>query len=158
MMELGATLCLPKNPQCLVCPVRALCQALAAGTQDSLPAKKRPQKCVYEERTLCWIARGSDILLWQRPASAKLMPGFWELPEAEQLPQAGSGVEKGTFRHGITFHNYLFRVIATPAPLGLGICQWVDRQQLVKLPLSTVARKAMKVIDRSKADAVAIGR
>ena len=90
------------------------------------------------------------MLLWQRPASAKLMPGFWELPEAEQLPQVGSGVEKGSFRHGITFHDYLFRVVATPAPLRLGICQWVDRQQLAKLPLSTVARKAMKVLERSK--------
>jgi A/G-specific adenine glycosylase len=158
LMELGATLCLPKNPQCLVCPVSALCVARAAGTQDGLPVKKKPQKSVYQERTLYWISRGHDVLLWQRPASAKLMPGFWELPEAEQLPQTGSGVEKGGFRHGITFHNYLFRVVAIPAPLQLGICQWIGRQQLAKLPLSTVARKAMKVLERSKAEAVATGR
>jgi A/G-specific adenine glycosylase len=158
MMELGATLCLTKNPQCLVCPVSALCLARSAGTQSSLPVKKKPQKSVYEERTLYWITRGPDVLLWQRPASAKLMPGFWELPEAEQLPQAGSAVEKGTFRHGITFHNYLFRVVATPVPPWLGICRWIDRKQLAMLPLSTVARKAMKVLDRSKANAVAAGR
>jgi len=155
MMELGATLCLPKNPQCLVCPVSSLCRARAAGTQDTLPVRKRPQKSVYEERTLYWITQGSDILLWQRPAEAKLMPGFWELPEAEQLPQAESGLEKGSFRHGITFHNYLFRVSATTAPLKLGICQWVNRQQLAKMPLSTVVRKAMKVLDRTKAKAAA---
>ncbi len=158
MMELGATLCLPKNPQCLVCPISALCKARAEGTQDSLPVKKKPQKSVYEERTLYLISRGHDVLLWQRPASAKLMPGFWELPEAEQLPQAGPGVEKGSFRHGITFHNYLFRVVATPAPLRLGICQWVGKEQLAKLPLSTVVRKAMKVLERSKAEAAATGR
>ncbi len=155
MMELGATLCLPRNPQCLVCPVSALCRARAAGTKDSLPVKKKAQKSVYEERTLYWITRGHDVLLWQRPDSAKLMPGFWELPEAEQLEQACSGVEKGSFRHGITFHNYLFRVVAIPAPLQLGICQWVDRQQLAKLPLSTVVRKGMKVLERRKADAAA---
>jgi A/G-specific adenine glycosylase len=158
MMELGATLCLPRNPQCLVCPVSALCRARAAGTQDSLPVKKKARESVYEERTLYWITRGHNVLLWQRPASAKLMPEFWELPEAEQLPQAGSGVEKGSFRHGITFHNYLFRVIAIPTPLRLGICQWVDRRQSEKLPLSTVARKAMKVLDRSKANTAAAGR
>lgn len=158
MMELGATICLPKNPQCLVCPVSALCGARAAGTQDSLPVKKKLQKSVYEKRTLYWITRGHDVLLWQRPAASKLMPGFWELPEAEHLPQAGPGVEKGSFRHGITFHDYLFRVVATSAPMGLGICQWVDRQKLAKLPLSTVARKAMKVAERSKAEAVATGR
>ncbi len=158
MMELGATVCLPKNPHCLVCPVSTICRAHAAGTEGSLPAKKKPQKSVYEERTLYWITRESAVLLWQRPADAKLMPAFWELPEAEQLPQAGSGVEKGSFRHGITFHNYWFRVIAVPVPLRLGICQWVDTSQLAKLPLSTVARKAMKVLDRSKADAAAAGR
>ncbi len=158
MMELGATLCLPRNPQCLVCPVSALCQARAAGTQDSLPVKKKPQKSVYEERSLYWITRGHEVLLWQRPAESKLMPGFWELPEAEQVPQAGSGVEKGSFRHGITFHNYLFRVIATPVPLQLGICQWIDRHQIANLPLSTVARKAMKALERAKADAAAAGR
>src|SRR5271165_2820616 len=157
MMELGATLCLPRNPQCLVCPVSSLCLACAAGTQDTLPVKKKPQQSVYEERTLFWITRGSDVLLWQRPAGAKLMPGFWELPEAEQLPQAGSGVEKGSFRHGITFHDYLFRVVAAPIPLALGICEWVDGRQLANLPLSTVARKAMKVLDRSKAKGTAAG-
>ena len=157
MMELGATLCLPRNPQCLVCPVSALCRARAAGTQDSLPVKKKPQKSIYEERSLYWITRGSDVLLWQRPAGAKLMPGFWELPEAEQLPEVVSGVEKGSFRHGITFHNYLFRVIATLVPLRLGICQWVDRHQLARVPLSTVARKAMKLLDRTKAKATATG-
>ncbi len=158
MMELGATLCLPRNPQCLVCPVSALCQARAAGTQDRLPVKKKPQKSVYEERSLYWITRGREVLLWQRPAESKLMPGFWELPEAEQVPQTGSGVEKGSFRHGITFHNYLFRVVAAPVPLQLGICQWIDRHQMAKLPLSTVARKALKVLERGKADAAAAGR
>ncbi|MGA7409814.1 MAG: A/G-specific adenine glycosylase [Bryobacteraceae bacterium] len=158
MMELGATVCLPKNPQCLVCPVSEVCLARAAGSQSNLPVKKKAQKSVYEERTLYWITRGPDVLLWQRPASAKLMPGFWELPEGEQLPQAGSGVEKGSFRHGITFHDYLFRVVAIPAPLRLGICQWVDQQQLAKLPLSTVARKAREVLERSKAHEAGAGR
>jgi A/G-specific adenine glycosylase len=153
IMELGATLCLPKNPQCLVCPVSSLCRSRAAGTQDGLPVKKKPQKTVYEERRLYWITRRGEVLLWQRPAASNLMPGFWELPETAQLPQVGGGVEHGNFRHVITFHSYLFRVIVTPAPLKLGICQWVDRQQLARMPLSTVARKAMKVLGQGKVKA-----
>ena len=150
VMELGATVCLPKNPQCLLCPVSTLCRARAAGMQDRLPLKKRAQKAVYEERTLYWITRGAEVLLWQRPAQAKLMPGFWELPEREQLTPAGPGVEKGSFRHTITFHNYRFRVVTVTAPLDLGICQWIARKRLTELALSTVARKAMRVLDRAK--------
>ncbi len=157
MMELGATVCLPKNPQCLVCPVSALCLARFAGTQDCLPVKKRPQKSVSVERTLYWITQGNQVLLWQRPPESKLMPGFWELPESEQLPQISPGVEQGSLRHGITFHNYLFRVLAAAIPDELGVCEWVEIDQLGKLPLSTVARKAMKLLERSKTKAAAGG-
>jgi A/G-specific adenine glycosylase len=158
LMELGATVCLPKNPQCLVCPVSALCLASAAGTQDRLPVKKKSQKSVSVERILYWITRGNKVLLWQRPAESKLMPGFWELPEAEQLPRIDPGVEQGSFRHGITFHNYLFRMMTAEAPAELGVCEWVDIHQLAALPLSTVTRKAMKLLERRKTKAAAGGR
>jgi A/G-specific adenine glycosylase len=157
MMELGATVCLPRNPQCLVCPVSSLCRASAEGTQNSLPVKKKSQKSVSEERTLYWITRGKEALLWKRPAESTLMPGFWELPEAEQLPHAGPGIEQGCFRHGITFYSYSFRVMTTVAPAKLGICQWIDRQEFAALPLSTVARKAMRLLDRGETKAAAAG-
>jgi A/G-specific adenine glycosylase len=151
LMELGATLCLPKNPQCLLCPVSALCRARATGNVDSLPVKKKAHEAVYEERTLYWITRGTEVLLWRRPAEEKLMPGFWELPEKEQLTNAGRSVEKGIFRHTITFHNYRFRVATARAPRRLGICQWVALTGLPELPLSTVARKAMRVLNQTEA-------
>ncbi len=159
LMELGATVCLPKNPQCLVCPVSDLCLARAHHRQNQLPVKSKPQKSVEEHRTLFWIEEGNRVLLWQRPPDAKLMPGFWELPEPAQLPDAIAGEIIGMFRHGITFHNYLFTVKRAEIPADLGACRWIDKSQVfehksnhkhersaAQIPLSTIARKAEKIV------------
>ena len=82
-MELGATICLPRNPRCLVCPVSEFCRALAHGSQNELPVKRKAVRNAEEGRTLYWMERDGSVLAWQRPQTAKLMPGFWELPEPE---------------------------------------------------------------------------
>ncbi len=146
MMELGATVCLPKNPQCLVCPVRELCQARQAGQQNQFPLKLGRAKGVYEERIVFWIERREQILLWQRPADSRLMPGFWELPELPQLPDAIAGRALGEFRHSITFHNYRFIVREAQAPSEIGDCRWIELESLAGLPVSTVFRKALRVM------------
>ncbi len=149
LMELGATVCLPRNPQCLLCPLAAFCEARAAGTQDQLPRKRRVPKIVREERTLFWVERGNHLLLWQRPAGSQLMPGFWELPEAEQLDGLSGTSELGSFRHGITFHDYLFRIVTAAPPADTGVAAWVNIGTLDGLPLSTVAKKAVTLVERS---------
>lgn len=150
VMELGAMMCLPNNPQCLVCPVADLCQARAEGTQNLLPVKSKRMKSVEIERTLFWIERDDCVLLWQRPAGARLMPGFWELPEQEHLPDVEGGEDLGSFRHTITFHNYVFQVRRIDPPKKIGACQWVDKEMLLTLPLSTIVKKAMRTIEKRK--------
>ena len=146
MMELGATVCLPKNPQCLVCPVSPWCRARQAGTQADFPLKIVPRKSVKETRTLFWIEdRERRILAWQRPATSRLMPGFWELPEARQLPAVAPLLKLGSFRHGITFHNYVFEIwTAAPPPVPDG-CAWIELSKIKDLPVSTVLRKSVRV-------------
>jgi A/G-specific adenine glycosylase len=145
MMELGATLCLPKNPQCLLCPVSSACRALRTGRQNDLPLKRRAQKAVQEKRRLFWIERDGKLLLWRRKPDARLMPGFWELPERSQLPDLAVGRSLGSFRHGITFHDYLFEVSEAEPPVDCGSCEWVAIDELMKLPASTVLRKAISL-------------
>lgn len=154
LMELGATLCLPKNPQCLVCPVSQICLARARGRQNELPVKTKGQKTAVEERTVYWIEKSDRLLLWQRPADSSLMPGFWELPEPEQLPDVESAETIGTFRHGITFHNYQFTVRRAQEPDNLGRCRWIGTDQVMgqlgtPLPVSTIVRKAAKIVSNS---------
>lgn len=146
MMELGATICLPTNPQCLLCPVSGLCRARRNGRQDELPVKMGPQRAVRETRVLFWIEHEGRLLAWQRPANSRLMPGFWELPEREQLPQACTGAQIGSFRHGITFHNYRFEIVHATVPAQLGSCEWVSFDALETMPVSTVLRKAIRMV------------
>ena len=145
VMELGATICLPRNPHCLICPIAEHCEARMQGRQNELPVKTKPSKTVNETRTLLWVARPEEILLWRRPNTSRLMPGFWELPEEEQLPTAIRLGVLAEFQHGITFHNYHF-VVAEATAKDVGDCQWIDWGEARNLPLSTVLRKAWRAI------------
>ncbi len=112
MMELGATVCLPKAPLCLQCPVIAFCR-----TRGAHPTSARKQ--LLSRRIACLLAtrkRGTvtEILLERRPSAASLMPGMLELPP---LPlEAIEGLEPVLrLRHGITNTNYYVEIFAEPA-------------------------------------------
>ena len=155
VMELGATLCLPRNPQCLLCPVSAYCEAKQKGAQMLFPVKQSKQVSIKQERTLFWIEREGSVLGWQRPADLRLMPGFWELPERAQLPSAIYGEELGSFRHGITVHSYTFTIVRSVLPAEPGICQWLPLDSIKTLPVSTVFKKAIKAVQKTQKIAAA---
>lgn len=144
LMELGATVCLPRNPLCAACPVADDCGASKAGTQLQLPVKLRPRGAVRIESTLLLIERRGQILMWRRPADAGRMAGFWELPSAGQLTVSEQGPAIGTFRHSITHHAYHVQVVVgsvegTPAGF-----RWLSVKRLGDYPLSTMSRKALR--------------
>jgi A/G-specific adenine glycosylase len=82
LMDLGATICLPKKPLCLLCPLSALCQARALGVQEQRPVLK-PKPAVPHKLKLAAVVFGDQtVLLTQRPASG-LLGSLWEFPSAE---------------------------------------------------------------------------
>lgn len=80
LMDLGATICAPKSPRCMLCPVMALCRAYALGDPESHPPKK--QKPATPHRNIGTVVaqdpRGRWLLA-QRPAKG-LLGGLWEFP------------------------------------------------------------------------------
>lgn len=80
IMDLGATICLARSPQCLLCPVQAECAARRAGTQDRFPIKTRKLKRGQRENAWLWLVRGDELWLCQRPDSG-VWAGLWSLPE-----------------------------------------------------------------------------
>ena len=147
LMELGATVCLPGKPRCPVCPVAALCRARVNGTVLELPVKLRKTKPVRMAGVLLLVRKGRRILLRQREAGARRMPGFWDLPAPEDLPGSRTGARLGEFRHTITHHHYTFTVLAATSrrdPTRLPF-RWFDPAALKEIPLSTTARKALKL-------------
>ena len=143
MMELGATVCLPRQPQCLLCPIAEFCKARQQGTENELPVKLRKVEPVKLERTLLVIQKDGDVLMWRRPVESRKLAGFWELPEPHLLPSVQIGVRLGEFRHSITNHNYVFCVNIADVRRKPENFEWVSAGELQKLPLSTTSRKAL---------------
>jgi A/G-specific adenine glycosylase len=136
MMELGATLCLPRQPQCLLCPVSHLC-----ATRGAL---RNPEKGIRQTKRVIHYAfacRGGSIFLVQRSKTATLMPGMWELPEI--APANGATAAWLTLRHSITVTDYVVRVVRNPAPKGCA-GRWVRRSRIATLPLTGLARKILR--------------
>jgi len=82
LMDLGATVCLPKNPLCLLCPLAELCQARALGAQEARPVLKPKSIVPHKIKGAAVIVRDRKTLLNQRPAGG-LLGGLWEFPSAE---------------------------------------------------------------------------
>jgi A/G-specific adenine glycosylase len=88
LMELGATVCTPLGPACLLCPLAGLCRARAQGREHELPrmpARKRPHELPLIDATALWIERRGELLLARRTPDG-LYGGLWELPQTHAPP------------------------------------------------------------------------
>ena len=150
MMELGATICLPKNPLCLECPVQMLCRT--RGEHPTVPRKEMQTKrvnyalLVRKKRVNC-----IEILLEQRAKEASLMAGMWELPHLEAIASDADRLLL-SLRHSITTTNYqvsILRFAPEEEPLlpGHRARKWTKIETLPDLPLTGLARKALKRLD-----------
>ncbi len=78
LMELGALICKPRNPLCLLCPAQKICLAFGRGQQEVIPRpKKRTSHKI--EAVVAIIRKGSKVLLQKRPPTG-LLAGLWEFP------------------------------------------------------------------------------
>jgi len=148
MMELGATVCAPKSPKCVVCPVAQFCEAHQTGRQNELPVKGRKRAAERIKREVALVIRNDHLLVRRRAAAESLMPGFWEVPEPGELPGWIRGKVVGSFRHTITHHYYTIQVVTgelAAAPRGL---TWRSIRTLDRIPLTTISRKAVGLLRR----------
>jgi A/G-specific adenine glycosylase len=153
IMELGAMLCTPRKPKCLLCPVSTFCQAYAKGEQDKFPIKgaKKERPHIHIAVGMVW---NGDRLLIDRRRETDMLGGLWEFPggkveEGETNEQTvvreireelGIDVEVlGHFmslNHGythfsITLHAYTCRLLAgTPQAIQCSDWCWVKKEEL----------------------------
>jgi A/G-specific adenine glycosylase len=133
MMELGATVCLPRQPRCQVCPIKKICRT--RGTGQSTTVRLRRQK---KEITYSLTRRAGSILLTRRSKDETLMPGMWELLEVT-APNA-SGEKLFSIRHSITVTNFTVHVVARARTQG----KWIKLSRLPTLPLTGLAKKILR--------------
>ena len=82
LMELGATVCVPRDPRCLVCPVREACRGRELGLERELPRMKAKRKPRLQRRWALVARRGSSVLLGQRNPDGRF-GGLWEPPSID---------------------------------------------------------------------------
>lgn len=85
MMDLGATLCTPKNPQCHRCPLKSRCAAKHEGIAEILPLKK-PKKILPIKRRTFLIIQCNEFVLLEKRTSKGIWGGLFSLPEIADLP------------------------------------------------------------------------
>lgn len=150
VMELGATVCLPRNPQCLVCPLATECVTL--GEHRTPP---RPRMITQEIACALAVRLGpgrnsnvDEVLLEQRPPSHSVMGDMWQLPVLSE-PVVAEEDLRMTVRHAIMQVNYVVRVrsvvesevdVLTEAG---GLRRWVRLEEAAHMALTGLARKIL---------------
>ncbi len=166
LMELGARVCTPRSPGCLLCPIRRHCAALQHGDPESLPRKKPKKAPLRVEGVAVWVPRQHRWLAARRPPEG-LLGGLWELPGGElasgETPEAGAarclrerlGLELDELRGiGVVEHVFTHRILSLHVlgatarggrvrRSGYDAHRWAPLAALHELPLSAVARKAL---------------
>ncbi|MFL6758545.1 A/G-specific adenine glycosylase [Sphingomonas sp.] len=143
MMDLGATICRPKTPRCVDCPLRQDCAGLASGDPESLPARKVRRARPHKHGIAHWIERGGSVWLVRRPAKG-LLGGMAALPGPEWTDAAPPGLDAiGTVRHVFTHFSLDLHLAPRAEPEGEG--WWQPLGSLAEAGLPTLYRRAAEL-------------
>lgn len=154
MMDLGATICTPRRPACVLCPLCEACVARRTGRQDALPAKAVKPERPVRHGSVFYVRQGPDVLVRTRPDKG-LLGGMTEFPgsawDALGDPDGIAGPMAARYRralapveHGFTHFTLFLAVhvaeVAAGAPPPDG-CRWVAEAALANEALPSLMRK-----------------
>ncbi len=161
LMELGATVCTPQNPQCLLCPVRDHCAAHREGRVAELPNLGPRVVATRREFHAFVVEHAGKFLVTQRPPGV-VNAGLWEFPNLEvtgqlitpsaslqQLLQLTARCEPlCEVKHAITRYRITQRVFRVPAPkrspAGLTGAHWLTLAELHALPFTSAHKRVLR--------------
>jgi A/G-specific adenine glycosylase len=171
LMDLGAMICVPKNPRCLICPIMELCKARKAGTQEQRPVMKPKKAVPHYIHAAGVIMRGGRVLVAQRPSKG-LLGGMWEFPNGRvsgdpgrELPKAlkmgyklsvraklGGNIQNkkalGVVQHAYTHFKvtvYAFECELVSISKNKNL-KWISLQELGDYPMGKIDRQIAKMI------------
>jgi A/G-specific adenine glycosylase len=138
MMDLGAMICTPRAPKCLLCPLIALCRTQGEHVATSQAPRKRKQL------RYALVEKRGAVLLVRRPPDARLMAGMWELPQMADLPVNGTA-STVRLRHSITDTDYQVLVFRAPE-LDAKDSGWFTPKQWRRMAMTGLARKILAMV------------
>ena len=170
LMDLGAMICIPKNPRCLICPVMKLCKARANGTQDERPVKTPKKSVPHHTHAAGVLVRRGRVLLAKRPSEG-LLGGMWEFPNGRvsgsplaelanvlkigynlQLRRSRRSLQNseplGIVHHGyshFTVSVYVYACELESLPSGKSL-KWVWIKELDQYPMGKIDRQIANLL------------
>ena len=164
LMDLGATICLPGKPRCLLCPIQKHCLAFERGVQEQRPVMPEKKPLPHFIVTAAIMQNNHRFLIAQRPSKG-LLGGLWEFPggkqeQNESLPAAlkreiqeelgceiNVGEHFGEYRHAYThfrvnLHAFFCEIVkGEPQPLEATQITWCELHQLTEYPMGKIDRQ-----------------
>lgn len=156
LMDLGATICTPKSPKCMLCPVVDMCAAKELGIQADLPAKKAKKAKPQKQGHVYWITNDNDAVLFVRRDEKEMLGGMLGLPTSEWLkgkaPKALKGFKPFNqhIAHSFTHFDLQLHIQTgnhkniSDLPENNPI--WVKQSKLKELGLPTLFSKVVKLM------------
>ena len=141
MMDLGATICRPKQPDCGGCPLAPKCAAFASGTPESFPAPKAKPARPHRHGIAWWIERDNCIWLVRRPAKG-MLGGMAALPGPDWGTEPPAGAMLATVAHGFTHFTLDLYIATRTEPAGEG--WWQPLESMADAGLPTLYAKAVE--------------
>lgn len=161
LMDLGATICLPRRPRCSICPLEEFCQARIQGTQEQRPLRAPKKAAPHYIQVAAILVKQIDgfphLLLAKRPSKG-LLGGMWEFPNARVKGTPAEALEaaletayrlrvvrgeaQGIFHHAythfrVTVHAFNCTLIESPSDERL---KWVKLDEVEAYPMGKVDR------------------
>jgi A/G-specific adenine glycosylase len=170
LMDLGSTICTPRNPSCNMCPIESRCTAKERGLQETLPVTRKRPPLPHKETTAGIIVdKQGRVLIVQRPESG-LLAGLWKFPGGEKRPEETvqdalrrtvreelgvrvrikkpvTSVKHAYTHFRLTLHAFQCRINSgRPQVLGCRRWRWSTFSGLSKFPFSKGDRKIIAVL------------
>ena len=173
MMELGATVCTPRNPSCDKCPLKRTCAAKKLGVQKERPVKSEKKKIPHRQIGVGVIWKNGKILIAKRLADA-MLGGLWEFPGGKrergesfeecvqrevkeelgivvQAENEFARVEHAYSHFSITMHALNCRYVSgTPRAIGCAAWKWVRQEDLPQYAFPQANRKIIAQLSIKK--------
>ena len=171
LMELGAVICRPRNPQCLLCPWQVHCRARQKGKQTHYPTPKPRKKIPHYDVVAAVTVRKDNRVLVARRQQDAMLGGLWEFPggkreAGESLPDAlqrelqeemGIHIEVGeeivVIKHAythfrITLYAFYSQLTSgTPRCIQCADFRWATLEEIRDLPMAVTDRKIAETIE-----------
>ncbi|WDI32280.1 A/G-specific adenine glycosylase [Hyphococcus flavus] len=156
LMDLGAEICRPKSPSCLICPISSACEALAQGKQEYFPVKAPKKEKPHRKGVIFALINTKGEMLFERRPEKGLLGGMLGLPGSDWAPVPPSKIFEsaplkarwnhiGNITHTFTHFHLMLDVYIAKAPKGfrrVADQKWIAPSQ-AKLP--TVMKKAVSL-------------